>query len=433
MSGDGKWARGVSIIGGAYTPFGNVLEREELKNMTILDLAAWASLEALQDAGISPKEVDSLIVNHVASDIVKQVTTSAHVAAWLGLTDKTAFRMESACSSLESCLIAGGSMIASGMCDVALIVSPEIFLSTTDEKIGEYRKDPSKRVPLGSRDIIEVILTAYDQGYTNNLAFDPRSRSGGWPMTAYAKKYNVSIEDIEEALNIAAINMRHCAALNPRAMRRTEYEDIAREAGFDDAKEYLKSPEHNPYVSWPLRQLHSFTQADGAAAVVLCATEIAQQYVKVPIEVAGVAVSSGWWFYPDPFSIRQEKTTGNRAYQMADLNPSEIEYLTVHDTTVAQHLWIPETAGYIEPGNGWRAIIEGRTALGGDRPINLHGGMSSFGNASTGTNGAEIVECLQQMRNECGSRQIDPPPHVSVHWSWGGGPSVGVSVLRRSE
>ena len=44
----GKWSRGVSIIGAAYTPFGNVLETPAIKGMTYRELISWAALEAME-------------------------------------------------------------------------------------------------------------------------------------------------------------------------------------------------------------------------------------------------------------------------------------------------------------------------------------------------------------------------------------------------
>ena len=47
----GELARGVSIVGVGCSLFGDLLETPELKGMTERELASWATLEAMEDAG----------------------------------------------------------------------------------------------------------------------------------------------------------------------------------------------------------------------------------------------------------------------------------------------------------------------------------------------------------------------------------------------
>ena len=83
-----EWSRGVSIIGAAYTPFGNVLETPEIKGMTYRELISWAVLEALESAGITPKDIDSLLVANYQPEPIKTHCIHAVAADWLGLRKK---------------------------------------------------------------------------------------------------------------------------------------------------------------------------------------------------------------------------------------------------------------------------------------------------------------------------------------------------------
>ncbi len=427
----GKWARGVSIIGAAYTPFGNVLETPAIKGMTYRELLSWAALEALESAGITPKDVDSLLVAHFQTEPVKTQSIHAVAAEWLGLKKKPSVKYETACVSGASGVRLASSLIASGIDDIVLLAGAEILNSVIDEKPLEYRKQPALRLPIDPNDQFDFVSNGFDQAYFQPFAFDLLAGLSAFPILAYAKKYELTVDQVDEAQSAASISLRRNAARNPRAWYREEFAEIAKEAGFDNVMDYMKSITYNPFVSWPVRAEHIYKCADGAAALVLCPAEDATKYAKTPVDVLGVGVAGGLPYYADPLNLPMEKAAFEQAYKMANLNPEEIEYLGLHDCMVHQHITVSEMAGYFAPGEAWRAIIEGRTAFDGDKPINTHGGTPSMGNTYDVSGIAEIGEAVLQMRGECDQRQIDPPPKVGVIHALGCGPTFGATVLRR--
>jgi acetyl-CoA C-acetyltransferase len=427
-----KWARGVSIIGAGYTTFGNVLVTPEIKGMTYRELLSWAALEALESAGITPKDVDSLVVAHYQTEPVKTHSMHAVAAEWLGLKEKPSIRYETACASGASGVRLAGSLVASGIDDIVLLVGAEVVNSAIDEKPLEYRKQPAVRRPLNPMDQFDFVSGGFDQAYFQPIAFDMVAGLSSFAVLAYAKRYGLTVQQMDEAQSAAAVNLRRNAAKNPKAYQRTEYADIARKAGFDDVMEFMRS-RFNPWVSWPVRTCHVYTVADGAAALVLCPAEDARRYTPRPVDVVGVGTSAGLPYHRDPLDMPAEQAALRQAFDMASLKPEEIEYLGVHDSTVHQNITVAEMTGYLEPGQAWRAMIEGRTAFDGDKPMNTHGGCTSMGNAYGASGIAEIGEAVLQMRGECGERQIDPPPKVAVTHALGSGPSFGVTVLGSRE
>jgi len=430
MSEKNKWRRGVSIIGAAYTPFGNVLETPAIKGMTYRELLSWSVLEALESAGITPKDVDSLMVAHYQTETVKTQSIHAVAAEWLGMKSKPSVKYETACASGASGLRLAGSLIASGIDDIVVVVGVEILNSVIDEDLPNYRKQPAARVPIDPEAQVDFVFNGFDQAYFQPIAVEVMGGVHCFPILAYARKYGLSAEQVDDAQNAAAISLRRNAARNPRAYLQKEYQDIAKEAGFSDVMQYMKSP-NNPYISWPIRSCHLGCAADGSAALVLCASENAKKYTKKPVELAGVGVAAGLPYHTDPLNLVQEQSAFNQAYTMADLKPQEIEYLGLHDCSIQQHMTISEEAGYFGPGEAWRAILEGRTAFDGNKPINTHGGCPSMGNAYDASGIAEIVEAVLQMRGECDQRQLDPAPRCSVQAAHAAGPTFGVTVLRR--
>jgi len=62
-----------------------------------------------------------------------------------------------------------------------------------------------------------------------------------------------------------------------------------------------------------------------------------------------------------------------------------------------------EDLGFCAKGEGGSFAEGGRLELGGELPVNTHGGLLSFG-SSGGIN--HIIEGARQMRGECGERQV---------------------------
>jgi acetyl-CoA C-acetyltransferase len=426
----GKWTRGVSIIGAAYTPFGNVLETPEIKGMTYRELLSWAALDAMESAGITPKDVDSLLVGHYQTETVKTESIHAVASEWLGLKKKPAVHYETACASGASGVRLAGSLIASGIDDIVVIVAAEILNSVIDEELLEYRKQPAARLPIDLNDQFDFVSNGFDQAYFQPFAFDLLGGLSAFPILAYSQKYDLTVDQVDEAQSAAAISLRRNAARNPKAWHREEFADIAKKEGFSNVMDYMKSS-NNPFVSWPVRALHLYSVADGAAALVLCPAEDAKKYTKTPVDVIGVGHAAGLTYYADPLNLPTEMSAFEQAYKMADLNPKDIEYLGLHDCMIHQHITESEMAGYFGPGEAWRAILEGQTAFDGDKPINTHGGCPSMGNSYDGSGIAEIGEAVLQMRGECGERQMARPPKVAVCEALGSGPTFGVTVLRR--
>ena len=59
---------------------------------------------------------------------------------------------------------------------------------------------------------------------------------------------------------------------------------------------------------------------------------------------------------------------------MAGLEPKDIQFSEVHDCFSMAELIHVEDLGFFTPGEGFRAIADGATALNGPIPINTSGG-----------------------------------------------------------
>jgi len=118
---------------------------------------------------------------------------------------------------------------------------------------------------------------------------------------------------------------------------------------------------------------------------------------------------------------------------MAGITVADIDLAEVHDCFTIAEIIATEDLGFFEPGEGARAVDEGRTALTGDRPINTSGGLKSKGHPVGASGVAQVIEVFQQLRGEAGARQLaDPNLEVGLTHNVGGtGGTCVVNIMRR--
>ncbi|MFK3789102.1 thiolase C-terminal domain-containing protein [Pseudomonas piscis] len=95
-----------------------------------------------------------------------------------------------------------------------------------------------------------------------------------------------------------------------------------------------------------------------------------------------------------------------RAYEVAGVGPDDIDVAEVHDATAFGELYVAEQLGFCAFGEGGILAESGATTLGGSIPINPSGGLESRGHPIGATGLAQVFELTQQLRGQCGPRQV---------------------------
>lgn len=129
----------------------------------------------------------------------------------------------------------------------------------------------------------------------------------------------------------------------------------------------------------------------------------------------------------------EKKATAEAArqvYEMTGVTPDEIDLLMVNDFILSSQLLAAEEVGYLPRGEGWKYVMEGRTAFDGDRPINTNGGRTSYGHAFGASGAADVYEAVMQMRGQAGDHQVKKLPKTTMLRGFGGGQNVRVAILR---
>ncbi|MCM8775549.1 MAG: ketoacyl-ACP synthase III [Candidatus Omnitrophica bacterium] len=103
------------------------------KGQSASDLGVRAGMEAIQDAGLTPKDIDLIIVATVTPDMAFP-STACYIQTKIG-ADCGAFDMAAACSGFPYALAVGESFIRSGRYQHILVIGSEVlsgFIDWTD-------------------------------------------------------------------------------------------------------------------------------------------------------------------------------------------------------------------------------------------------------------------------------------------------------------
>ena len=84
-----KYARSVSIIGVGCTPFMYTVDNPETNGLTEGEMYGYAALKAMEDAGITAKDVD-FYFHGAASTLngMNYLTPNVQIANWFGMKGK---------------------------------------------------------------------------------------------------------------------------------------------------------------------------------------------------------------------------------------------------------------------------------------------------------------------------------------------------------
>jgi acetyl-CoA C-acetyltransferase len=418
----------ASVVGVGMTRFGNVLETPEIKDQSLQDLMADAAFQAMDDAGVGPRDIDLCLFSHYQVPTT-HVNVPYRIMDWIGMRFKKAISYNTACSTTNTGAGLAATLINGGMADRILVVSGEILNSGA-------KFDPTVREPLGPADVWEVTDYGGDQEYFYQHWYSVGILYGAAPIIAYAKKYQVPMDKMEDSLMSITRHLRRCSALNSKAYLQETLEDEAHDRGFKDMTDYWRS-KYNPYMAYPVRAMNALTIADGATAYVVTRSDIARNYTDVPIDILGFdwrTFSMTDWYAgagEDPANWPAVREAFRGAYRMAQVEASDIDYLHIHDCMHSEYFTTAEASGYFKRGEAWKAYSDNRIDFDGDKPVNCSGGRHGVGHAFAASGGADLYDTVKQMQGKAGKRQIKPEPEKVAWHNTGYGQHCSVTVLGR--
>ena len=426
------YSRSVSIIGVGCTPFMYTMDNPETEGLTEGELFGYAAYKAMEDAGVTPKDVDYFYHGQASPfNGSNYITPNMQVSEWFGMRGKGSIHHSEACCTGYLGLELAVNAVASGKYNVVLSGCVEFGDAIADVRVDDPCRPAHFRKKFDDNLFQESLKWIYDRAYTRAMMCGPnihQDDGAAW----YRAEYGLTEEEMDDTLIHMAMNSRRGAVLNPLSLTKKSFEEEAKEQGFDDVMEYMKSF-YNPKLSGYLRASGLEKKCDGAAALIVCPTEMASQFTnKKPIEVLGIGNATREANQPH-VELFGTIEAARQVYELTGVKPEEIDLLMANDFFITSQLIAAEGTGYLPKGEGWKYFIDGRTAFDGDKPINTNGGRCSFGHAHAASGMADIYEAVMQMRGECGARQIKKIPKTSYIRGFGGAQNLTGIILRTKE
>jgi acetyl-CoA C-acetyltransferase len=344
---------------------------------TQYQIMAESARGALDDAGLSIKDVDGLFTSGVSGMGI--VSLAEHLNLNPDFLDSNSIGG----SSFVSHTAHAAAAIAAGYCNVALILygskwSSDRFAIGTG---GAGGGDPSEQ---------------FENCYGPTTV-------GDYALTAqrHMHEFGTTSEQLAEI----AVTMRRHASMNPLAKFRDPItvEDVMT----------------SRVVSSPLHLLDCCMISDGGGAVVVTSAERARDLKKRPVHLLGAAEAC----YHTSAGVRDltnaaAKQSGPKALERAGVAHKDINMAMIYDSFTITVLVTLESLGFCKKGEGGAFVQNGRIGLGGTLPINTDGGGLSSNHP--GMRGIFLViEATKQLRGECGDRQVKDCKIAMVHGTGG--------------
>ncbi len=161
-------------------------------------------------------------------------------------------------------------------------------------------------------------------------------------------------------------------------------------------------------VAYPNTLYMCCPTGDGAAAAVVVSPEKARQLGARVRVLASVLTSDPWTerdlTLPDVSTLT--RNAARKAWELAGIGPEDLDLVELHDCFATAELLHYENLGLCKDGEAGRMIDEGETAHGGRIPVNVSGGLLSKGHPLGATGVAGIFEVASHLRGSAGARQV---------------------------
>lgn len=344
----------AAIVGVGATEFSKDSGRSELR------LAVEAVRAALDDAGLTPADVDGMVTFTMDTSPEITVAQAAGIGE-LSFFSRVHYGGGAACATVQQAALA----VAAGVAEV--VVCYRAFNERSGRRFGSgvQRREPSAEgVALGW-----------------SLPFGLLTPASWVAMAAQRYLYTYGLS--AEAFGQVAVRGRKYAATNPAAWFHSRPITLADHAA-------------SRWIAEPLRLLDCCQETDGGQAVIVTSVERARELRHPPVVVAAAAQGAGraqeqmTSFYRDDLTgLPEMGVVARQLWRTAGVGPSDIDVAILYDHFTPFVLMQLEEFGFCAPGEA--ADFVAAEGL----PLNTHGGQ--LGEAYLhGMNG--IAEAVRQLR-----------------------------------
>jgi acetyl-CoA acetyltransferase len=367
----------ASIVGIGATEFSKESGRSEMS------LASEAVAAAIADAGLKPSDIDGMVT--YSTDNNPDVEIARHVGIGsLRHFSRVHYGGGAACGTIVMAAMA----VATGVADA--VVCYRAF----NERSG-------RRFGAGVQDLPNA-ATAERAQFSWTTPAGQLTPASWVAMVArrYMHLYGATSADFGR---VAVAGRRH-AANNPAAW-------------FYNDPITLEDHQASRWIVDPLHLLDCCQESDGGQALVVTSAERARDLPNTPALIVAGAQGAGvdqWtmtsFFRDDIAQLPEMKVVADELWTSSGLTPSDIQTAILYDHFTPYVLMQLEEFGFCGRGEAKDFIKDGALEIGGQLPINTHGGQ--LGEAYIhGMNG--IAEAVRQVRGTS-VNQVDKVENVLV-------------------
>ncbi|AIC14689.1 thiolase family protein [Nitrososphaera viennensis] len=362
--------RKVAISAAATSKFTKATER------SIFDIAREPCIEILKSHG--SKDVDAVLFSTCATEQYG----STIISEMLGIKPKMSQRVDNLCNSGTNAIATAYSLIASGLCDSALVVGAE---------------------------------KTHSEG--NRLVWDVTRGSFNFPVhwaSMFARSHMRRFGTTEEQMAQVSVKNHKNAAKNKNALFQKPVT--------------LKEVMESKMIAEPVKLLDCSAPCDGASAVLLLSEQRAKKNENSPVWIKGIGQQTNGASFAsmdDLTALQTARRAAHDAYEMANVKPSQVDVAELHDAFTILEIMAYEDLCFAQKGKGGKFAEQQQQEIA----INPRGGILGCGHPVGATGVAQVAEITLQLSGKAGKRQVKDCKTGLVHNLAAAGSSATVMVL----
>ena len=353
---------GTAIAGIGATEFSKDSGRSELR------LAAEAVRAALDDAALTPADVDGLVTFTMDGNAEIAVARELGIPG-LSFFGQVGYGGGAACATVQHAAMA----VATGAASV--VVCYRALNERSGRRFG--------RVAPGAT--ATPSTSGVDNGWHYPMGIATPAATVAMVARRYMHEFGATSEDFGR---VTVADRRH-AATNPNAW-------------FYQRPVTLAEHQASRWIAEPLRLLDCCQESDGAVAVVVTSLDRARDLRHPPAVIRAAAQGAGpdqftmtSYYRDDLAALPEMGLVGGQLWRQAAITRADIRTAILYDHFTPYVLIQLEELGFCGRGEARDFIAGGAIELGGRLPVNPHGGQ--LGEAYIhGMNG--IAEAVRQVR-----------------------------------
>lgn len=378
----------TAIVGAGRSDVGRV------PGKSVMALAAQAAKAALADAGMVRGDIDGVLCS--AAFAAPFHRFSVAFGEYMGIAPTFSNTLQVSGATAATMFNVAAGAIAGGLAKNILVVGADSLLTGLSPDLA-----------------LRAMTESRDQQYEMPFGI-PVANTFAMTAHRHMKEYGTTAEQFAK---VAVIHREHA--------RRTPGAQMTAPITVDDVL-------NSGMVTTPYHKLDCSLISDGAAAFVITSAGHAQSGARRPpvyILGAGECYTHEHVFLMPSLTTTGAVQSAQKAYAMAGVSAKDIDVAGIYDCFTGTVVMMLEDLGFCPKGEGGRFVDDGQMTYGGAIPCNTHGGLLSFAHPGMPGSLFHFLEIVQQLRGDCGERQVAGAELALVHSLGAGFATQATTIL----